>query len=131
MTTFAACKVPKIVGRRLRFPRPENEQDLYDREIQVGFDGSLLFDMQYAYVLSRCWIREDGRGPKLKIDYFHGLMSGIPSAKMCTKKEEDVLATDMISIYGGFTVQRIKHFQRRWRARPWRPSIAGFGLVDC
>ena len=70
---------------------------------------------------------EDGHGHIQRIDYFHGLIDGIPVAQMYTKKE-DVHATEMISTNGGFTVQRVINFQRRWRVR--RPQIFGFALVD-
>ena len=116
---------------RWQFPRPHDEMDLFDKGIVVGLDGSLLFDGLNAYVLARHGMRaEDGHGPIQKIDYFvsdHGLRHGIPMAQMC-KDEEYVHATEIISKYGGFTVQRVINFQRRWRVR--RPQISGFALVD-
>ena len=120
-----------IAAWRRQFPRPHDESDLFWRGIVVGLDGSLLFDNRSAYVLAWHGMRaEDGHGPIQKIDYFvsdHGKRHGTPMAQMC-KDEEYVHATEMINNYGGFTVQRIINFQRRWRAR--RPQIAGFALVD-
>ena len=113
---------------RGQFPRPHDESDLFWRGIVVGLDGSLLFDGLNAYVLARHGMRaEDGHGPIQRIDYFHALIHGIPMAQMYTNKE-DVHATEMISTYGGFTVQRVINFQRRWRVH--RPQISGFALVD-
>ena len=129
--------VSGTVARPRLIPRPENEADLFDRWIQVGLDGSVVKDDQLVYVLSNSPMRkEDGHGPIQRIDYFHGLKRpfrdifgtpqaqmhadeadvGIPIAQMHTD-EANVLATEMISINGGFTVQRIKKFQKKWRAR--------------
>ena len=118
----------KIDEWRGQFPRPHDESDLFWRGIVVGLDGSLLFDNLNAYVLAWHGMRaEDGHGPIQRIDYFHALIHGIPMAQMYTNKE-DVHATEMISTYGGFTVQRVINFQRRWRVH--RPQISGFALVD-
>ena len=116
--------IPEIDEWRWQFPRPHDERDLFFKGIVVGLDGSLLFDGLNAYVLARHGMRaEDGHGPIQKIDYFvsdHGKRHGTPMAQMC-KDEEYVHATEMISNYRGFTVQRVMNFQRRWRAR--RPQI--------
>ena len=120
-----------IAAWRRQCPRPHDESDLFWRGIVVGLDGSLLFDNRSAYVLAWHGMRaEDGHGPIQKIDYFvsdHGKRHGTPMAQMC-KDEEYVHATEMISNYRGFTVQRVMNFQRRWRAR--RTQISGFALVD-
>jgi len=128
-TTTSSKKARSEIDEwRWQFPRPHDEMDLFDKGIVVGLDGSLLFGGLNAYVLARHGMRaEDGHGPIQKIDYFHGLIDGIPVAQMYTKKE-DVHATEMISTNGGFTVQRVINFQRRWRVR--RPQIFGFALVD-
>ena len=128
-TTTSSKKARSEIDEwRWQFPRPHDERDLFFKGIVVGLDGSLLFDNRSAYVLAWHGMRaEDGHGPIQKIDYFHGLIDGIPVAQMYTKKE-DVHATEMISTYGGFTVQRVINFQRRWRVH--RPQISGFALVD-
>ena len=51
-----------------------------------------------------------------KVDYFHGLIRGVPMCQMW-QTEENVSATEMINISKGYTVQRIIHLQRRWRRR--------------
>ena len=93
------------------FSRPRNERGLYERLIQIGFDGSLLHDHTKVYVLNK---RPRWRGI-MKIDYFHGMYKGTPIAQMAREDELDVRAVNMINISKGFTAQRITNLQRRWR----------------
>ena len=88
------------------FPRPLDEQSFYNRDIQIGFDGSLLSDGAEVYVL--------GGGGVRRVDYFHGLVDGVPMCQM-EDNEEVVSATEMINISKGFTALRITNLQRRWR----------------
>ena len=46
------------------------------------------------------------------MDYFHGLICGVPMCQM-EETEEDVSAVEMISISKGYTVVRMIHLQRR------------------
>ena len=56
-----------------------------------------------------------------KVDYFHGLIDGIPMAQMHSDKAA-VSAIEMINISKGFTALRIANFQRRWRLRRQIPE---------
>ena len=90
------------------FPRPHDEYGLFRRQIQVGFDGSLVKDNMRVYVLTNpC------RGVQ-RVDYFHGLVDGVPMSQLCGD-EADVSATEMINISKGYTTVRIIHLQRRVR----------------
>ena len=106
------------------FRRPGNERGLYERLIQIGFDGSLLHDHTKVYVLNK---RPRWRGI-MKIDYFHGMYKGTPIAQMAREDELDVRAVDMINISKGFTAQRITNLQRRWRR--WKMTAASEGAPN-
>ena len=114
------------------FPRPFDERSLHHRNIQIGFDGSLVQDNMYVYVLGNCRANPFYHicGAKYryrfgvgKVDYFHGLIRGVPMCQMW-QTEETVSATEMINISKGYTVVRIIHLQRRWRRWLHRRSIA-------
>ena len=99
------------------FPRPFDEDSLFRKKIQVGFDGSLVGDSMDVYVLGNYrGLREVYNFGVRKVDYFHGLIRGVPMCQMW-ETEECVSATEMINISKGYTVQRIIHLQRRWRRR--------------
>lgn len=99
-------KYKRLPGSHL-FPRPLDERILFLQGIQVGFDGSLLRDGAEVYVL--------GGGGVRRVDYFHGLVDGVPMCPM-EEDEADVSATQMINISKGFTALRITNLQRRWRS---------------
>ena len=85
------------------FKRPRNEERLYRRNIQIGFDGSLVQDHTNVYVLNkipRC------RGI-MEIDYFHGMYKGTPIAQMARDDELDVRAIEMINISKGLSLIHI------------------------
>ena len=110
------------------FPRPLDEQSLHNRDIQIGFDGSLLSDGAEVYVL--------GGGGVRRVEYFHHLVDGVA---MCMMEDvhvpmflEVVSATEMINISKGFTALRITNLQRRWRfakARRYEKSMIAFGIA--
>ncbi len=105
---------------RLPRPGPFAEEALFRRNVQIGADGSILRDGSLVYC-----VREWGMPLRYRIqriDYFHGMMGGVPIAQ--TYDELDVAACDVIAITGrGFVVERIRHLQvrfRSWRARSER-----------
>ena len=99
------------------FPRPFDERRLFNRKIQVGFDGSLVRDGMDVYVLGNyCGLRKVYKFGVRKVDYFHGLIDGVAICQM-RDNEEDIFATEMINISKGYTAVRIIHLQRRWRRR--------------
>ena len=54
----------------------EYERELFDRQIQIGADGSILLDGDHVYVLNVDFVERVDR-----IDYFHGIcphMGGVP-----------------------------------------------------
>ena len=92
------------------FARPT---PITEEHVTVGFDGSLVNDGDFVYVLG--FFSRYGESPIQQIDYFHVLVNGIPMAYMVD--ETYISAVHMISIAKGFTVQRIINLQRRWRLR--------------
>jgi hypothetical protein len=120
------------------FRRPLDERSLYNQGIQIGFDGSLLRDGAEVYVLCCAYdgfdgsLLSDGGGGARKLDYFHGLINGVPMGQM-EEDEADVSATEMINMSQGFTALRITNLQRRWRcakammlARRYEKSMIAF-----
>ena len=60
------------------FPRPFDERSLYHRNIQFGFDGSLVLDDMYVYVLGNYrGLREVYNFGVQQMDYFGGLIDGV------------------------------------------------------
>ena len=112
------------------FSRPHDEESLYKKGVQIGFDGSLVGDRMTVYVLALRRVNPYGvatayiRGIR-KVDYFHGLINGIPMAQMYSDKAA-VSAIEMINISRGFTALRIANFQRRWRLRRQIPEPPPF-----
>ena len=97
-----------------RFARTFDEQEGHDREIQIGYDGSLLWDGDVVYVLT--WQRMRLASPIQVIDYFHGVINGLAMAQMADEDEHDILAYNMIALeYPGMVATRIQHLQRRWK----------------
>ena len=96
------------------FPRPSYEKALCNpgKRLYVGFDGSVVGDNCWVYVLGACK-ETTNVDPVQQIDYFHGFIDGIPIAQ--SMDDWDIPAMNMISISSGFTVQRITALQRRWR----------------
>ena len=87
------------------------ERDLFKKDIQIGLDGSVILDDDAAYSFCR-------RGPRgmVQVDYFHGLIRGVPMAQLKTEAEEPVRADEMISAVRGPTIKAIVCLQRRWRS---------------
>ena len=107
------------------FPRPSCENCLFNRGIYMGFDGSVVRDDSWVYVLGALL---DYEPPVQQIDYFHGFTAcGIPVAQMMD--DSDITAVGMISISTGFTVQRITAVQRRWRLR--RSRLKMQQMISC
>ena len=96
------------------FARPLDERSLWEKNIQLGFDGSIIRDKMSVYVLA-----DTVKGIR-KVDLFFSVSSGIPIAEV----EPDgavVTALAMINISKGFTAQRIAHLQRRWLRYLFKP----------
>ena len=94
----------------IAFPRPDNEQKLlWDTyKVTIGFDGSLVHDGDYVYVLPL--------GEVMQIDYFHGCnCNGSPVCQMMGEDESDFVASELIALQRGFVANRIINVQRRWR----------------
>ena len=94
--------------------RPLDERSLWGKNIQLGFDGSIIRDRMSVYVLA-----DTVKGIR-KVDLFFAVSSGIPIAEV----EPDgavVTALAMINISKGFTAQRIAHLQRRWLRYLFKP----------
>jgi hypothetical protein len=65
----------------------------------LGRDDSLLQDGDVVYVVNH---HPEFVSPMEQIDYFHGLVDGIPMAQMCDADETDLPAHAMISQRGCF-----------------------------
>ena len=94
----------------IAFPRPDNEQKLlWDTyKVTIGFDGSLVHNGDYVYVLPL--------GEVMQIDYFHGCnCNGSPVCQMMDEDESDFVASELIALQRGFVANRIINVQRRWR----------------
>ena len=89
-----------------------SEVELFRRGIQIGYDGSIVNDGDFVYILDAVAF---GENPIQEIDYFHGLIADVPMAQMVD--DSDILASDMIGLQNGFTAIRIRNFQRRWKER--------------
>ena len=103
-------------------------QFLFRKGIQLGFDGSLVDDGDWVYVLGihSQWEEHTVQ----QIDYFHGMVGGAPIAQMTD--ESDCSATHMIALQLGFTAIRITNVQRRWRqirALRYRRNMLKFGIA--
>ena len=94
----------------LPFPRPEDELSLCYRNLQFGFDGSLIADRDHVYVLSR---HPGCRGVR-RVYYFDWGIDGVAICFILGFREP-VWATEVINISKGYTVDRIIDLQRRWR----------------
>ena len=91
-----------------------SEEESFRREIQIGYDGSIVNDGDFVYILDAVAF---GENPIQEIDYFHGfsINPNVPMAQMVD--DSDNLASDMIGLENGFTAIRIRNFQRRWKER--------------
>ena len=100
--------------RAMRRPASDglSEVELFRRGIQIGYDGSIVNDGDFVYILDAVAF---GENPIQEIDYFHGLIADVPMAQMVD--DSDILASDMIGLQNGFTAIRIRNFQRRWKER--------------
>eukprot|EP00973_Karenia_brevis_P062872 8741338-Karenia_brevis.AAC.1 len=47
-----------------------SEYELFQRGIQISFDGSIVLDRDWVYVLSTC----PSENPIKQVDYFHGVL---------------------------------------------------------
>ena len=89
----------------------ETKRKLFRRGFQYTLDGSLVNDRDFVFVLPA-----DDRDPEtkvaggriLQIDYFHGLIGGIPIAQMMDDDETNVWATEMLA------VKFIRQLMRTW-----------------
>ena len=93
-------------------PTPAQQESLFDRDIQLGADGSLVRDGDVVLILHPtrrlCFMDQ--------IDYFHGMINDEPIAQ--TMSDYDFAAIEMVGIRRtGFVVRRFAHVQRRWRLR--------------
>ena len=91
-----------------------SEVELFRRGIQIGYDGSIVNDGDFVYILDAVAF---GENPIQEIDYFHGfsINPNVPMAQMVD--DSDILASDMIGLQNGFTAIRMRNFQRRWKER--------------
>ena len=103
----------------LPFKRPLDERWLFRRGVVVGFDGGLLSSDMRVFVVPRyrmypysCPSEETIQ----EVDYFHGLIDGMPVAQMAGD-EMDMPAIAFIGS-NGFVGKCVTHIQRRWRR--WR-----------
>ena len=142
--SFALDNMPSGTPAIFPFPPPLDEHGLYRRGVQVGFDGSLLWDNMLAYVVPRfravrypCY----SKGAFQRIDYFHGCGyhrygRAMPMCQMF----EDKCDFPAVALVGpsGFVGKRIIHIQRRWRR--WRREsrrkrygvqMVRFGIMLC
>ena len=89
------------------------QQLLWDTyEIAIGFDGSVVSDGEYVYVLPL--------GEVMQIDYFHGCIENrngirIPVCQMMDEDESNFVASELIALQRGFVADCIINVQRRWR----------------
>ena len=108
----------------IAFPRPDNEQKLlWDTyKVTIGFDGSLVDDGDYVYVLPL--------GEVMQIDYFHGCIDEnrngirIPVCQMMDDFKSDFVASELLGLRG-FAAIRIINLQRRWRRLRATSGTAG------
>ena len=101
-------------------------QSLFRKGIQLGFDGSLVDDGDWVYVLGYRLEEQTVQ----QIDYFHSMVGGAPMAQMTD--ESNCSATHMIALQRGFTAIRITNVQRRWRqirALRYRRNMLKFGIA--
>ena len=93
----------------------EHEWELYERDIQIAADSSILVDGDKVYRLDVVpfHIRID------RIDYFHGMVGNSPMALLMS--DDDQVARDMVPRKRqGNIVKRITVLQRMWRNKLWR-----------
>ena len=88
--------------------------ELFRRGIIPGFDGSLLHDGEWVFVVNPCESNEDDHLTFRKIDYWYGMVGDQPMCQMYGD-ERNYTADESISPYRGFTVQCVTYLQRRWR----------------
>ncbi len=97
-------------------PGPIIERELYQRDIQIGADGSILRGDSWVYILwEDSWEDVDVRMER--IDYFrYWSHHGVPVAQ--TNTDFYARADQMIGIAShGFVIRRVRHLQVRFRLR--------------
>ena len=99
----------------LRRPSAETQRRLYQQDVQLGADGSIVKESSLVYILTP----QLSLAEKMQtVDYFHGMRHGTPIAQTADS-ELDAYATEMIAVNRpySFTVRHIKHIQARFRTR--------------
>ncbi len=91
-------------------------RELFRRRIISGFDGSLLDDDDWVFVVNPCEWNEDNYLTLRQIDYWHGVVGDQPMCQMYGD-ERNYAADELISAYGGCTVHCVTYLQRLWRRR--------------
>ena len=104
-------------------PPPFAEQELYRRGLHIGLDGSVLLDGSNVYAP----YQRDLSQRLHQVDYFHGLIGGIPVCQTYSEEslEPNFLATELINVESGFVFTRLRNLQRAFRARRLRMGIVG------
>ena len=101
--------------RKGLFPlEPSFRRDLYQRNILLGLDGSIVNDGMMVYVPD--WMSMELSHPMQEIDYFHGMLDG---HAMCQTVEDEVNLKDinMLNPDVGFVAFNIRKIQRLFRSR--------------
>ena len=87
---------------------------LFERQIQLGLDGSILNDGMTVYVPD--WTSMGFLHPRQELDYFYGMYEGHAMAQ--TMEDEWVLSDmEMLNPHVGFVALRIRKIQKLFRSR--------------
>jgi hypothetical protein len=103
-------------------PRPHSlrpldcttEVEFFQREIQIGADGSLVHNGDEVFFIEI--------GVVASIDYFHGCVGG-RAAGQTVVDELPFYAHEVVSVATGWAVSVVRQIQQRWRKRRWHRQI--------
>ena len=102
---------------RLHSLRPldcTTEVEFFQREIQIGADGSLVHNGDDVFFIEI--------GVVASIDYFHGCVGG-RAAGQTVVDELPFYAHEVVSVATGWAVSVVRQIQQRWRKRRWHRQI--------
>ena len=107
----------RLLDIRRRQLSIEDEDELFYRNLHVAVDGSIIQEGDDVYVLDAPFQYRVTR-----IDYFHGMRHGVPTAQLWN--EDECLALNMVQLGDwGIAVHCIAVLQRKWRNRQWRLCV--------
>ena len=111
---------------RLHSLRPldcTTEVEFFQREIQIGADGSRVHDGDEVFFIES--------GVVASIDYFYGCVDGRVVGQTVVD-ELPFFAHEVVSMTTGWAVSVVRQIQQRWRKRRWhRQIVEALNIARC